>query len=382
MRPKDAWNAIDSDLRSSSVLASQETTVTPDHRDLPGQEGPRRSGTHKRITAALWASGDGMLRRRSTRIDGCCSTPAIYLTDDGKPKLVMGCCRDRMCPRCQRLRGRECAIRTIALVQGMNSARFITFGLKDDGQPLKARLDRLAKSFRKLRQDPWFLSNCTGGIYGIETTRGRHGRHWHVHLHIIAEGNFMDQKTLSRAWLKATGDSDIVHIKAVHDRGAQARYISEYVSKPTDVHGWTDKNLAEYAIALHGRRLLHTFGSMHGKKVEPAEPREGGKPCKMLVHTASLREHASSGDEKAQHAISIAARLSPLWAATLGLKHHAAAEGLAPVEQWELDILVDVCQRLHHQLYYQPPREPPPPDDGSSPPTPELHSEQLALLPV
>jgi hypothetical protein len=377
-----AWKAIDEDLEYSSVLASPETTVSPTLERPREASGPRRSSVHGRIVHALGASGDGTLRRRAGRIDGCCKTPAIFVTDEGLPKLVMGCCRDRMCPRCQRLRGRECTRKTMALVQGMNSARFITMGLKDDGRSLKHRMDRLAKGFRKLRANPWFKSNVTGGVYGIEVTRGKHGKHWHVHLHIIAEGSYLDQKTLSEAWLKATGDSPVVHIKAVHDRGAQARYISEYVSKPQDIHGWTDRDLAEYAIALHGRRLLHTFGTLHGKKVEPAEPREPAARGKFLVHTETLREHAAAGDEECQHAASICARISPLWAGTLGLKHHAEAEGLAPVERWELEIVVAVCARLNASMYDAPPPEGTAPDGGTPPARSSVNREQLALLPV
>jgi hypothetical protein len=133
---------------------------------------------------------------------------------------------------------------------------------------------------------------------------------------------------------------------------------------------------------MHGRRLLHTFGSLHGKKVEPAEPRTGGRPSKMLVHTASLREHAQNGDERAQHAVSIAARLSPLWAATLGLKHHAEASGLEPVQEWELELLVDVCKALHEQLYFHPPPDDEPHSEGCPPHRSDATDEQLALLPV
>jgi len=376
---KEAWEAIDSDLKSSSVLASLETTDSPDHGEHSEDAGPRRSSLHIRIVQALRNSRDQQLGRRAERINGCCSTPAIYLTDEGLPKLVMGCCRDRLCPRCQRLRGRECTRKTTAIVQGMNTARFITMGLKDDGQPLKQRLNRLAKSFRRLRKDPWFSKNCIGGVYGIETTRGRHGQHWHVHLHIIAEGDYMDQATLSEAWKRATGDSDIVHIKAVHDRGAQARYIAEYVSKPTNALSWSDRELAEYALATHGRRLIHTFGTLHGKKVEPAEPRSGGKPTKMLLHCRTLKEHADHGDERAQHAVSIAARMSPLWAATLGLKHHATAVGLSPVEKWEVEKLVDVCKALHEELFLTPP----PPTDAPQlvplPPPPGVDRGQMCF---
>jgi hypothetical protein len=36
---------------------------------------------------------------------------------------------------------------------------------------------------------------------------------WHPHLHVIAEGRFLDKHALSAAWHHATGDSFVVDIR-------------------------------------------------------------------------------------------------------------------------------------------------------------------------
>jgi hypothetical protein len=96
---------------------------------------------------------------------------------------------------------------------------------------------------------------------------------WHVHLHVLVETPWLDQKQLSQEWLAVTGDSSYVFIKAIQNPEREARYIAKYCAKGTDSSTYrSPEHLAEYILAIKGRRLITTFGSWRGMKLEDAAP--------------------------------------------------------------------------------------------------------------
>jgi len=95
--------------------------------------------------------------------------------------------------------------------------------------------------------------------------------HWHPHLHILCHSAYLDQKDLSREWHIATGDSYIVDISLVEDAGQAAGYVAKYTAKPAPTSTYRDADrLQEMMLAMHGRRLLLTFGDC----ILPKKPAE------------------------------------------------------------------------------------------------------------
>lgn len=244
-----------------------------------------------RLLHAFSNSDESSHQRRTKRLENCCVAPLLVSRSDGRIITAPGFCRDRMCPTCQALRGRNVEARVRQMLCEMDQVRFLTLTLRHSDAPLREQLDRLYKSFRTLRQHPDWKRLVKGGCAVCEITFNLREGQWHPHLHILIDGEYMPHALIKSLWLSITGDSDVVHIKAVHSRDAGAKYIATYVAKPAEVERWTDARVLEYADALHGRRLLVAFGSMHAPKEKTDEL--GQTPQLVEVLCSSLAVHAA-----------------------------------------------------------------------------------------
>ena len=79
-----------------------------------------------------------------------------------------------------------------------------------------------------------------------------------LHCHAIAFGPYISQKKLSAAWLKITGDSPIVDIRAVRTVKDGVREVVKYITKPPT--GDSLMAIADYAWRIKGTRRLRTGG--------------------------------------------------------------------------------------------------------------------------
>lgn len=302
-------------------------------------------GVRDRILTALENSDSPTLAKRALRLDGCCSAPLIAKGSNGKVSLQLQACRDRLCPRCQQHRGREAATRIAALVSGWPSCRFATLTLRHRDGPLSAELDRLHLAFKAIRKTPEWHTRVNAGVWSIEVTRNSQTKRWHAHVHLLYRGEFFPQKLLSELWKKITGDSEIVDVRAVPDREKTARYIAAYVSKPADVERWSEGEICEYAAAMHGRRLLHTFGKAHGSNVDPPVDAEPIEPAEFVAPIRHLILAARSNDAAARHAIEILRRLSRTAAEAAGEDPHPPNAPSIPVEEWEHTLVLTEAKR-------------------------------------
>ena len=230
----------------------------------------RHSGwavNRQRVTESMARINTPIARRERFRCCGALST--VERSPSEKTLRVRGSyCHDRLCVPCGTARS---AVIASVLERQMSgkSCRFLTLTLRHWVAPLAEQMTRLLTCFRRLRDSIFWRACVVGGASFFEVKRSKNGRMWHPHLHIIIEGKYMDQATLSRAWLAVTGDSKIVHIAAVPNDGSVARYVSKYASKPIDSSVYAEPDhLDEACIALRGRRLCTTFGTWRGLELE------------------------------------------------------------------------------------------------------------------
>lgn len=256
-----------------------------------------------RIASAFEWSDVPSLQRRALKIMDCCRHPIVAADASGKARVIWQCCRDRLCPGCQSRRGVELTRRISALISRWNSCRMVTLTKRHTGQTLPMMLDEVADAFRELRKTPMWRKAVKGGVYVYEVTRGAKGDSWHAHVHVLCDGEFLKQKELSAEWLRITGDSPIVHVKYIHQRETGASYVARYVGKPTGLEKWNGEEIVEYAVAVHRRRLVHTFGRVHkaGSNVEPREV--GGEAVEHVTSVAEFRRAAERGDGQAAWAL-------------------------------------------------------------------------------
>lgn len=224
----------------------------------------RWTDTRERVRDALMAANVPVARVE--RFNACGSNCIVeYSPSTQKHRVRATYCHDRFCEPCARSRAKKVAQNLTEWCQG-ETVRFITFTLRQTEQPLHDVLSRLLTCFTKIRQWKFWKKSVDAGAAVVEITRGARGDHWHVHLHVLVLGAFIDQKELSDAWLAVTGDSKIVDVRAVRDSSKAVGYVAKYATK-----GWSESvvsdtdALLECILALRGRRLLITFGRWYDR---------------------------------------------------------------------------------------------------------------------
>lgn len=266
-----------------------------------------------RIIDALSETEDHQACRLAERINGCCACPMILVSPSGDVRLSLQRCRCRMCPTCARARSIDAAARVTQLVREMNAPRMLTLTLKSTDTPLADQIDRLLDSARTLRRSKSWGNHVLGGVSTIEVTRDAETGRWHPHLHLLVDGTYYPQPQLKADWLKVTGDSYVVDVRKVHDATQAGRYVAAYMCKHGQVSSWPNAAIREFADAMHGRRMVQTFGQSHGVECD-AKPRDE-QPAD-LEPVASIRELddlANTGDATAQAARTHAHRLGYPW---------------------------------------------------------------------
>lgn len=290
------------------------------------------------------------LDRRSYNLHKCNTYPKIWITASGLPTVVWGQCRDRMCPRCSHYRAKRVSKRISASLAETDSLRFITLTLAADGASLADRLDRLYDSFRMLRRRNDWKTRVLGGVATLEVTFNVETENWNVHLHLVADGIYFDQGMLSAMWLDVTGDSMIVYIEAVYDRSGCGDYIAKYLTKPITTGGAAVGRVREYALACSGRRLVMTWGSLHGKGVDKKTKPERDGMTAEAADCNNVMDRAERGNPWAQRAIAIACELGPTF---------AGAFGEYAVDDWDDDtppaagVYEAFLDALHHQKLWR-----------------------------
>lgn len=195
-------------------------------------------------------------------------------------------CHDRFCHPCSISRSKRIAANLSSKLQ-QSGVRFCTLTLSSDHTPLTKQIDRLYRSFRTLRADAWWEKNVVGGCAFLEITFNTALQMWHPHLHPLIQGEYLPQSVLSRKWLAITGNSPIVHIKAVPDINRVAHYVAKYAAKGMDDSVFTSTDrLQEWILASSGRRICMTFGKWRGWKLLQHQPLDMSefKPVGSLTH--------------------------------------------------------------------------------------------------
>jgi len=254
-----------------TVLDPLETTVrTPVEAPLAGMQNHddlglafRHSGWARErqlVDAALVALGCPDHRIDAFR--GCGRDAWVYRSEQhpDQYRIRATYCHSRWCIPCAVHRSTVTAAR-IRDWLGDLPARFVTLTLAADNEPLAHRLDRIYAAFRRLRRSEWWSSRVKGGVASVEIKWSVASAHWHPHLHILCHAEWLEHVDLSREWHVATGDSYIVDVSLVESADESARYISKYAAKPARAATYRDADrLQEMMLAMHGRRLLLTFG--------------------------------------------------------------------------------------------------------------------------
>lgn len=279
--------------------ASPQSDARPPRRDLPDVEF-RHSCWHPtrvRVWRALQEANASQSRLDSFETCGLHAWVLESTTNPGQYRVASDKCHDRFCLMCGNERSRIIAANVIARLRG-KPARFLTLTLRSRQEPLADTITRLYKSFARLRQRRLWKRSVTGGVAFLEVKRSNDCNHWHVHLHALLQGKYLNSRELSRTWKQITTDSYIVDIRIVRDESAATRYVAKYASKPLDPTATRQHHaLTEAIIALRGRRLCLTFGTWRGVVLTESTDTDEWEAVAPL---SELLQRAAAGDGSAR----------------------------------------------------------------------------------
>ena len=219
-----------------------------------------------RVLAALKHAGTGANAIDAFQQCGADCT-VEYCKEEKKYRLRAQYCHCRHCEPCARAKGNllTANLRKRLETQADGRYRFITLTLRHRDDNLRPQIERLYQSFRALRASKLWKGSQRGGCAILEVKWDPDTGLWHPHLHVISEGDFIHQADLSNAWLKITGDSSIVDIRALSAGKDAAHYVAKYVSKGTNNEvWWNDSAAVEWIHATKGVRTAATFGTWRG----------------------------------------------------------------------------------------------------------------------
>lgn len=284
----DDWNepqtgTIDPDIqelidalngsRNSSLLEPQETK-SPNAGDGT-YRGRFMAGKEKEYEATLEAFEILYPSPGNSHLYGIrnCRTFASMKRDrvSGDVVVFSDSCRERWCPMCAGQKASYTKEQTELWTKSLEAPRFLTLTLRNCESDLKTQIEFLQKSFSTLRQRAYWKRNVTGGIWFLQVKRGKNSGLWHPHLHILLDGNRMEQSRLSQLWEQVTFGSPVIDIRRVHDVEALAKYVARYCSRPAKLADMPLADRLEVIEALVGKRLCGTFGT--GKTVTLTPPK-------------------------------------------------------------------------------------------------------------
>ena len=198
-----------------------------------------------------------------------CRTGAFFFRnrETGMIRIGAQSCHLRHCPICTK--SRELTIKTNAAnwLKTAPFAKMLTFTLKHNDNTLSDELDRLYDSFRAIRRLSILKRKCSGGIWFFQVKKSKTDHLWHPHIHCLIAGSYISQKILSKAWLKITGDSNIVDIRLIRNAENAAKDVARYAVKPCRLDKLKITECIELAIALEHRRLCGTWGVCQKLKI-------------------------------------------------------------------------------------------------------------------
>jgi hypothetical protein len=239
------------------------------------------------------------MRRLANKLAACCEHPQVMQREDtGQIVVSSDKCNSRICPRCGKQRANELRRVVREVAKQLIHPGMITLTIARRSESLANSIDRLKQAWARLRRSKGWQSHVRGGISVMEITYNSTDDAWHPHLHVLADFDYWPQSELANAWEQATGDSRITDVRRLTNRQAMANYVTKYVTKSQDVERFPSYRLAEWAQALHGRRLAQPFGSMHGTRTTEPKADHGGQLTRVGP-LGPLYEASREGDETA-----------------------------------------------------------------------------------
>ena len=217
------------------------------------------SDFRRETIAAFAESGDPTLEKHSRDMVTCCES-AIILARSNGASITPAHCDRRACQLCTYHRTRK-ARRVFEQVSKGKHLRFATFTQEaraaESYEDARARLYATWAAFRRRKE---FKEHVTGALRVCEPTWREERGSWHLHFHVIYEGQYWPQAELQSLWESCGGG--IVDIRAATSVDELLKYALKTANVPRE-------RVVEWAQAMHGKRDVEFLGSWRGVELEP-----------------------------------------------------------------------------------------------------------------
>jgi len=181
--------------------------------------------------------------------------------ETGKVRVVSNSCRLRWCPHCARAKANYIRGQVKDWILKIRRPKFLTLTIKHSNVSLEKQIDSLYRAFRLLRKHETIRKNLRGGVWFFQLKKAEKTGEWHPHLHVVLDSNFIDKTVWSVEWLRSTGTSYIIDIRAIKNPKKVSDYVARYTSRCCDISSYEDDEMLETYDVLHGRRTAGTFGT-------------------------------------------------------------------------------------------------------------------------
>lgn len=229
------------------------------------------------------------------RFDTCGGDPWVVVDEADSSRLAIHSnhCHSRWCTPCSRERAAR-IVGNLSITLNRGDIRFLTLTMKHSDTPLPDQIDRIYAAFRKLRRAACWTSAVDGGCAVLELKHSHRTRLWHVHLHCLLDGRFIQREDVQAEWWRITGDSHVIDIRRCHDADHAAHYVVKYITKPVPSSVINKPGqLREMMSAVARRRLILTWGSWRGVRLtEPLDL----TAWKSIAPLAELYKRKDAGD--------------------------------------------------------------------------------------
>lgn len=206
-------------------------------------------------------------------------------------------CKNRHCQPCANAK-RSLIASNLRTAIGDAHCRLLTLTIAHHNRPLPELITRMKSSFKLLRKEEQWQKNVRAFAAFIEVKWSQRSDWWHVHMHILATGNWWDKRELSATWHAVTGDSMVTDIREVtSDEGIN--YTAKYAAKPFSLSDIPKSQRVNAVVGVGNRRMWQVGGEWTGKLKLLAKPTLPDDLTNVGSFTEILND-AGRGDEAAK----------------------------------------------------------------------------------
>jgi Replication protein len=190
-----------------------------------------------------------------------CGHEKIYRTclDCGQVSEFDYRCNIKWCPRCQWRIAATRQARIQAWTCHVQQPKHLVTTQRNFPVLTRRRIREHQHNLVRLRRTALF-ENVLGGCVSIEITNEGNG--WHLHAHWLVDARWVDAPQLARTWGEIV-DQESAIVKVLDVRGRNYTHeVCKYLAKGSEIASWPAEQIAEFVMAIRGRRFFFSFGSL------------------------------------------------------------------------------------------------------------------------